>query len=194
MAKADCAVAILAGTRTGKSTMIGNLIMDDEYQYLSDDIVLYDEKTNNVIPYPIPLKLRDLSHVPYTIRKFVIAQGYNPQSNEIEYYVKMKTECTDVTAMPTYKLGAFILLDRAIMGHGEVRYLQYQEATKYLILNSRKPGHIYIRNMATSATKIARNIPVLLVRYIDVDEGKRTIDSIMSRLIESLQIKSQEGK
>ena len=77
IARGDLAIAILAGTRVGKSTFIANFLASEEYQYLSDDIILYDEMENRVIPYPIPLKLRELTYIPRVLhaRMFPICRN-----------------------------------------------------------------------------------------------------------------------
>lgn len=178
IARGELAIAMLAGTRTGKSTLISNFLKNAEYQYLSDDIILYDEIANKVIPYPMPLKLREISYMPQELHDRVIAQGYNVLSGEMEYYISGNVQFENIRDV--YELGAFIVLDRLESGSGSINRLPYQEAAKALILNGRKAGYIHIRNLSKLAVNIARCVPVYLLRYVSTDEGVMMVRAVMS--------------
>ena len=93
--KQDRAFALVAPTRTGKSTLTASLCADD-YEFYADDFICVHRETCRVLPFALPIVLRNL--LP-GIRNEILAEGFNPRREEYSYFVKTK-EYADTTHPP----------------------------------------------------------------------------------------------
>lgn len=69
-------MVFLAGTNTGKSTLITELIHQG-YRYISDDYVILSKDNTGIIPFHLPLKLRTLEFTTTVEEKQIVVRDFN---------------------------------------------------------------------------------------------------------------------
>jgi hypothetical protein len=74
MGKNSKAIGFLAKSNTGKSTLLFELSSHD-YNYVADDIIIYDYETKGVIPFHIPIKCFLQEKFPHFCKNFSPGTG-----------------------------------------------------------------------------------------------------------------------
>lgn len=159
------AIGLLAPTHTGKSTLVAELLLHGA-QFLCDDYLLVDDQLR-AHPFPLPLRLRELSILSSPGSFSKLHEGVHPYSGEQEYIMDIRP----YEGKAPVPLMAIFLLRRQSCTAPSLHCFSNVQAYKTLVQNGKSPREAAIRQVALAAMRITSLLPVYELMFYNLGQG-----------------------
>ena len=156
-------IGIIGPTQAGKSSLITGAVLSQEFSFVSDDSILFQQNTKLLKTFPQMLFLRNKGLFNCDADRYCFAQGYSNLREENVYAFSFPhPEC------PVF-LSYIVFLQRNEERKPFVARLSSIEGYEELLLNSKFGTHVSVNRMCF--LEIVRTIPIYRLNYTTIKEG-----------------------
>lgn len=170
----NSAILLLAGTGTGKSTLVCHLCSQG-FEYMTDDIIPINKNSLAVVPFPKPIYLRNIDILKDDIKNdsmFWLYEDVFDFANDSRYVVIPNISVPVTTYTP---IASVIILDRKINTEPQIKCINGNNAFMSIISNSRE--FLGIRTNLEMATRLSTALPVYTMSYSEAKDCVKLIKS-----------------
>lgn len=139
LSNGDNCFAIMAPTQSGKSSFSLNLSVKD-YEYMSDDYVLFDTSTCKCISFPKPIAIRNLDYIIVPSGERLLA--VNNEGIKVSLFVPER--CVSILAPKTLKNVLFIERKECLQETIAVEQIKQTTLYRKLLFSSHVMGNIAV--------------------------------------------------
>lgn len=162
----DHTIGVLAPSYTGKSSMICELVTRG-FNYISDDYLFY--RAGKIIPFQLPLRLRNIRYISNDVRKYIMLEGTNPYTHGYEYLLNFRPENKE------QQLDSLWILQRKSNANIQINKMNSRDAFVTLVLNEKRSESSEIINNYSALLEISKNVPVYVITYSETVDGATEI-------------------
>ena len=127
---------LLGPTHSGKSTLITQLLSNKDVKYITDDSIVFQKETLDIVPFPKPINLRNINAIYNCIEKENIYQ-YNRKHSKLYTYYPQNRMTFDT--LQTDRLNIFVLNRSDMLDNVSLDHMKQSEGFLSILFNSFQP-------------------------------------------------------
>lgn len=166
------AIAFIQSRKSGKSTLIRGLLNDADYEYISDDLLLYRNK--ELAGVALPIRVRDKLEKIVECNGQYIGAMLDESGEDRNIYVPTNQVKTGFT-----KMSAIVLPQYVSENCNEIKEIKGTQKVVSILKNIKEYQNMDF--LYSSMVEMAQTIPLYELRYHDMKFAKKALRELWDR-------------
>lgn len=169
--KTDKSIGLIGPTHAGKSSLVVGAILSRKFDFISDDLILFNTSSGKIQIFPQIVFLRDITLFKNHINDYCFAQGYSEFRKEYIYALSLPYP------VKSLQINMFVLINRVAQPCSCVHSLNSSEKYESLLLNSKFVQQVSSNRMAL--LNVAKKVSIFRLEYQSIEDGVVGLERVL---------------